>query len=75
MMVHTFSALGQYLAADVNSGAVHVLDRLTYDLLNLLDGPIGEGRGVPPELLEKLPQYDPAQVRDAWEELRELQVH
>ena len=73
MMVHTFSALGQYLAADVNSGAVHVLDRLTYDLLNLLDGPIGEGRGVPPELLEKLPQYDPAQVRDAWEELRELQ--
>ena len=73
MMVHTFSALGQYLAADVNSGAVHVLDRLTYDLLNLLDGPIGEGRGVPPELLEKLPQYDPAQVQDAWEELRELQ--
>ena len=58
MMVHTFSALGQYLAADVNSGAVHVLDRLTYDLLNLLDGPIGEGRGVPPELLEKLPVED-----------------
>ena len=55
MMVHTFSALGQYLAADVNSGAVHVLDRLSYDLLNLLDGPVGEGRGVPPELLEKIP--------------------
>ena len=73
MMVHTFSALGQYLAADVNSGAVHVLDRLSYDLLNLLDGPVGEGRGVPPELLEKLPQYAPEQVRDAWEELRELQ--
>jgi uncharacterized protein len=73
MMVHTFSALGQYLAADVNSGAVHVLDRLSYDLLNLLDGPVGEGRGVPPELLEKLPQYAPEQVLDAWEELRELQ--
>ena len=24
--VHAFTALGQYLAADVNSGAVHVLD-------------------------------------------------
>jgi len=72
-MVHTFTALGQYLAADVNSGAVHVLDRMSYDLLSLLDGPIGEGRGVPPEILEKLPQYDPAQLQDAWEELRELQ--
>ena len=37
--VHTFTALGQYLAADVNSGAVHVLDKLTYDLLS------GAGRG------------------------------
>ena len=27
--VHTFTALGQYLAADINSGAVHVSDRLT----------------------------------------------
>ena len=52
-MVHTFTALGCNIAVDVNSGAVHVLDRLSYDLLNLLDGPVGEGRGVPPELLEK----------------------
>ena len=26
-MVHTFSALGCNIAVDVNSGAVHVLDR------------------------------------------------
>ena len=32
-MIHTFTALGQYLVADVNSGAVHVLDRMSYDLL------------------------------------------
>ena len=32
-MVHTFTALGQYLVADVNSGAVHVLDPMSYDLL------------------------------------------
>ena len=34
-MVHTFSALGRNLAVDVNSGAVHVLDRLCCDLLSL----------------------------------------
>ena len=70
--VHTFTALGQYLAADVNSGAVHVLDKLTYDLLSLLQGPVGEGR-VPRELLDQLPQYDPAELEECWEELRELQ--
>ena len=37
-MIHTFTALGQYLVADVNSGAVHVLDRMSYDLLSLLEG-------------------------------------
>ena len=41
-MVHTFTALGQYLAADVNSGAVHVLDKLSFDLLSLIEGPMGE---------------------------------
>ena len=71
--VHTFTALGQYLAADVNSGAVHVLDKLTYDLLTLIgEGPVGEGR-VPQELAAQLPQYDPAELEDCWQELRELQ--
>ena len=41
-MVHTFTALGQYLAADVNSGAVHVLDKLSFDLLSLIEGPMRE---------------------------------
>lgn len=73
MSVHSFKALGQYLAADVNSGAVHVLDKLTYDLLTLVgEGPVGEGR-VPREFVEKLPQYDPAEVEESWQELRALQ--
>ena len=58
-MVHTFTALGQYLAADVNSGAVHVLDQLSYDLLSLVEGPMGE------EL--------PAELAEVWKELRVLQ--
>ena len=70
-MVHTFTALGQYLAADVNSGAVHVLDKLSYDLLSLVEGPMGEK--MPEELAKQLPQYDPAELAEVWEELRGLQ--
>jgi len=70
-MVHTFTALGQYLAADVNSGAVHVLDRLSYDLLSRVEGPMGEE--LPETLARALPQYDPGELREAWEELRGLQ--
>ena len=32
-MVHTFVALDCPIALDVNSGAVHVLDQMTYDVL------------------------------------------
>ena len=59
-MVHTFTALGRHLAVDVNSGAVHVLDQLCCDLLSLTEGPLGEH--CPKELVEKLPQYDPANL-------------
>ena len=41
-MVHTFQCLGVNVAVDVNSGAVHVLDELTYHLLELVEPPMGE---------------------------------
>ena len=69
-------SLGVHIAVDVNSGAVHVLDALTCDLLSalaerdasgaLLDGPL------PEELAAALPQYDGAHLSEAWAELREL---
>ena len=70
-MVHTFTALGQYLAADVNSGAVHVLDRMGYDLLSKVEGPMGEK--CPQELKDQLSQYEPQELDELWEELRGLQ--
>ena len=54
-MVHTFTSLGVRVAVDVNSGAVHVLDKPAYDLLSLLDGPLGAS--CPDDVAEKLP-YD-----------------
>lgn len=72
-MIHTFTALGQYLAADVNSGAVHVLDKLSYDLLSLMENEDAMGEELPVHLAERLPRYDPAELAEAWQELRGLQ--
>lgn len=69
-MVHTFTSLGVRVAVDVNSGAVHVLDKQAYDLLSLLEGPLGES--CPEEIAAKLP-YDRSVVDEAWAELLELQ--
>ena len=70
-MVHTFICLGVPVAVDVNSGAVHVLDRTAYDVLSLLDGLMPDQ--CPQEIHGKLPLYGPDQVDEAWAELLELQ--
>ena len=70
-MVHTFICLGVPVAVDVNSGAVHVLDKTAYDVLSLLSAPMPDV--CPKELYEKLTQYDPAMVDETWQELLELQ--
>ncbi len=70
-MVHTFTALGVHVAVDVNSGAVHVLDQLLLDLLEQVQPPMGER--CPDAVKAALPQYDPAELDEAWAELKELQ--
>ena len=71
--VHTFTALGCRMAVDVNSGAVHVLDELTYDLLSGAgEGPLGEA--LPAGLAARLSRYSPEALEEGWRELRELQA-
>lgn len=70
-MVHTFSVLGRNLAVDVNSGAVHVLDRLCFDLLAQVEGPMGAH--CPQALKDRLSQYRPEELEEAWQELLSLQ--
>lgn len=70
-MIHTFTSLGAHIAVDVNSGAVHVLDQTAYDLLSLLDGPMGEQ--CPEEVAAQLPSYDRAAIESAWQDLLALQ--
>lgn len=69
-MIHTFKALGCYIAMDVDSGAVHVLDELSYDLLNCVTPPMAEH--CPEDVIEKLPQYPRAELEECWQELKEL---
>ena len=40
--VHTYELLGQYIALDIPSGAVHVLDKLASDLLRQLTPPLSK---------------------------------
>ena len=75
-MVHTFQSLGVNIAVDVNSGAVHVLDGLMYDLLTALaerdeNGALLAGP-MPEELAAQLPQHDSAALKESWTELGEL---
>ncbi|HPR40185.1 MAG TPA: thioether cross-link-forming SCIFF peptide maturase [Oscillospiraceae bacterium] len=72
-MVHTFFLNGYYLALDVNSGAVHMLDEETYDILNaLLPGPIPAecGENVVAALSGKYPEED---IHEIYGELYQLQ--
>ena len=72
-MVHTFTALGQYLAADVNSGAVHVLDEMSYRLLSAVgeEGPMAPE--MPETLAQRLPKYPSQELKEAWQERHGLQ--
>ena len=69
-MIHTFTALGCKIVVDVNSGAVHVLDDVSYAILEQAEGPLQEQ--IPEELVRRMP-YDRPALEEAWQELRELQ--
>ena len=71
-MIHTYEQDGLFVALDVNSGAVHLLDDLTYALLRELAAPIPEQ--CPPAALAALKShYAEADIREAYGELLELQ--
>ena len=72
-MVHTFVALGCPIVLDVNSGAVHVLDQMTYDVLHQVENLESLPEFCPAEVKTSLP-YDRAEVDEIWSELKELEA-
>lgn len=70
-MIHKYSLNGYNIVLDVNSGAVHVVDDVTSDLLDILDLPITDD--CEGELVEKLQhKYTVEQITEAYQDVKEL---
>ncbi len=81
-MVHQYLNNGYYIALDVNSGSVHVIDQLCYDILETLKQ-MGDNKDYTleeletPELLVALQQnlegkQDDSEVEEAFQDIKEL---
>lgn len=66
-MIHRFRQNGMNIVMDVNSGIVHVVDDMTYDVLEFYDGTSREA--VRSHLSEK---YDKAELEEVMDDLDEL---
>lgn len=69
-MIHRFTKKGLNFLLDVNSGAVHLLDDVSYAVSGLIDEKMTET--CPDAIVEALPQYDAVAVREAYAELYDL---
>ena len=66
-MIHKFSMNGYNIVLDVNSGAVHVVDEVAYDLVDLFTDNTKE------EIVSKLnDKYTKEQIDEAYEEIKTL---
>ncbi len=70
-MVHSFSMNGTEIVMDSNSGAVSIIDRMTYDLLKALGEKEPEG-ALPQEIADKLSGYKKEDLEEVWAELISL---
>ena len=72
--IHKYKQGDMYIVLDINSGGVHVVDRLIFDMLDYIcPDHEGGGLGVTAEqLAASLPQYDKGEIAEALSELEEL---
>ena len=73
-MIHRFKNNGYAIVLDVNSGAVHVVDDLAYDLLGFLDeGSESMEDKCPASAVQALQnRYPQEEIRETYDELLEL---
>ena len=71
IMIHKYMLNGLYIVLDVNSGGVHLVDEMTYDLLDDAKPPFADA--CPQEILDKLSgKYDAEALKECYLELKEL---
>lgn len=70
-MIHKYKLAGFNVLLDVNSGGVHIIDDLTYDLLDSVEPPFAEE--CPSEVISKLSRSFPAEdIKECYEEIVSL---
>lgn len=73
-MVHAFHMKDKYIALDVNSGCVHVTDKLTYDVIKYLCDnnmlPLDESCAAVFENFKDV--YNKSEISEAWDDITEL---
>ena len=71
-MIHKFTMNGVHIAMDINGGSVHVLDEITYDMLDYYEE-IRDGKITLQEAMEKLSKYPQVELASAYDEIRTLE--
>ena len=70
-MIHKYKLNGFNIVLDVNSGGVHLVDDMTYDLLDLIQPPFEDE--CPQQVLDKLTDKYPAdEISTCYDEIVEL---
>ena len=70
-MIHKYKLNGFNIVLDVNSGGVHLVDELTYDMLDNVEPPFEDE--CPERVIEKLSRfYTPEEIKSCYEEVVEL---
>ena len=70
-MIHKYKLNGLNIVLDVHSGAVHLVDELTYDMLDNVKPPFTPE--CPEKAAEKLSLfYDPREIKTCYEEVVQL---
>lgn len=70
-MIHKYKLAGYNILLDVNSGGVHVIDDLTYDLLDNVEPPFAEN--CPENVVKKLSKHYPVEdIEDCYKEICDL---
>ena len=67
MMVHQYKNNGYNIVLDVNSGSVHVVDEIVYDMI-----PMYEGSGLEEITAELNGRYKEEDIKESYEEITEL---
>ena len=68
--IHRFRQGDYYIILDVNSGGVHIADKIVYDMVGLLTPPLS--KEMPEEIIKALGEYTEEELRECYSEIYSL---